>query len=67
MQRFGLQKKKSKIQDPSLPSTIYSRSFLWSWGNLSAKIPAKYKQRTPLLAESLDTERIASITCDSHN
>ena len=44
-----------------------TRSFLWSWGNLSSKIPAKHKQRTPLLTESLETQRIASITCDSRH
>ena len=51
--------------DPT-PSTA-NKCFLWSWGNLSHRIPAKHKQQTPLLAESLDTERIASITCDSRH
>eukprot|EP01083_Nonionella_stella_P032929 90150_1 len=57
--------KRNKNKDN--PTHDQSRSFLWCWGNLSHKIPCKHKQRTPLLAESLDTERIASITCDARH
>ena len=60
-------KSKSNSNDSISTNGNRPRSFLWCWGNLSDRIPAKHKQKTPLLAESLDTERIASITCDSRH
>ena len=75
MQRFShlvTSKRAKHSKDSSSPnhqhsSPSHNKCFLWAWGNLSHHIPAKHKQQTPLLAESLDTERIASITCDSRH
>ena len=44
-----------------------ARVFLWSWGNLTHKIPARHKQRTPKLVESLETEQIKSVACDARH